>query len=452
MSFINIRKCRLLTPSFQYRLYPRVRGKSTLFSSNQSQENPGVSIYIHFPYCESKCVYCSFNKYTVPSNGISHERIENALVQDLIYGLVHPVEALQKHYVPTQNQPSNPTAIHSIYFGGGTPSLARPEMVFKILEAAKTYGNLSNNTEITLEANPTSVEMKKLELFKQAGINRLSLGVQSLNDTTLDFLGRDHSAKESELAIATSVATFDNVSLDFIYGIPGQTLESWKQDLCHISQLGTAHLSLYQLTVERGTPLYRHIHNKSITMLDDDNQADFFEMTQNVMKEQQFDQYEVSSFVRSKNQNLRGIHNQSYWTGNDYIGVGPGAHGRSWSNASQRRFRTFRILEPNQWMDQCESIGHGARRCVPIAHKEMLNELIMLGLRRKDGISAQILDRFGGEVTLDSMMQNKLAILSRMEHELEWIVVNRNMNGRISNIRTTQKGLAFGDMMARELM
>ncbi|KAH6572301.1 hypothetical protein BSLG_006196 [Batrachochytrium salamandrivorans] len=398
-----------------------------------------VSVYIHYPYCES---------------GISHERIERALVSDLTLSLVHPVEALgMPGTLPlhTATSASSRPRIHSVYFGGGTPSLARPEMIHKILETTREYGIMSDDTEVTLEANPTSIEVSKLNLFKQAGINRLSLGVQALDNESLRLLGRDHSARDADAAIAISMGTFSNVSLDFIYGRPGQTVDMWTKELDRISRFGSTHLSLYQLTVERGTKLYQNVNSGKITMPDEDTLADFFEATQHGMNIRNFEQYEVSSFVRDGVAAHQGIHNQSYWTGNDYIGIGPGAHGRSLSATSMQRFRTFRILEPNAWMAQCESIGHGMRRCIAVSQKETLDEIIMLGLRQRQGISASSFDKFGGKQLFHEKLADKQDKLKEMELR-KWIVIDRNSAGQIERIQTTQTGLGFGDLMALELL
>nr|KAJ3422721.1 radical S-adenosyl methionine domain-containing protein 1 [Polyrhizophydium stewartii] len=296
---------------------------------------PGVSVYLHYPYCKS---------------GIQHSRLEDALLTDLEASLSLHVDdlvpagsddhsAAQDAIVP----PGEPLRrrIHSVYFGGGTPSLARPEMVARVLQRVQDLGMTPSQLEVTLEANPTSVEASKLRAFKAAGINRLSLGVQSLDPDALRFLGRDHSAKEALEAIETALDVFDNVSLDFIWGRPGQTVAAWERELQQVTALGASHLSLYQLTVERGTPLFKQVQKHPQLMPGEDEIADLFEATRHVASLGGYEQYEVSSFCRGGMRSNRGQHNQSYWNGNDYIGVGPGSHGRLWNGVESSTFKMF---------------------------------------------------------------------------------------------------------------
>ncbi|KAI8923851.1 hypothetical protein BC831DRAFT_16599 [Entophlyctis helioformis] len=433
-----------------------------------------AAVYLHYPWCLAKCTYCAFNKYTPPSSGLPTDRFEQALVSDLVFSLTRPVEALQSGMHAAQlpvGQPldagSRPAAlprplVHSVYFGGGTPSLGRPEMVSSVLDTIRLHADTAPDMEITLEANPTTLETDKLRAFKAAGINRLSLGVQALDDDdALRFLGRDHSAADANRAIEAGMSVFDRVSLDFIWGRPRQTVGSWTRELERIAALGVSHLSLYQLTVERGTPLYKAVKESQTAVLpDDDTMADLFLATQEVTGQHGYYQYEVSSFAKRSSVGSdaavqsdagRGRHNQSYWTGSDYIGVGPGAHGRLTSADRSQRYRAFRILEPAAWTEQCETLGHGSRRITPMTTSQVQEELIVLGLRSRSGIHASGFAQYAGNRSLHSMLEGKLDKLAMLQsHGL--LDVAYDGDGYLVSVRPTQRGLGYADRISLELL
>ena len=292
----------------------------------------------------------------MPSSGIEHESIEKALVNDLEFSL-------------KRNQ--KPFVIKSVYFGGGTPSLARPQLISTVLETIARCATMEGGVEVTLEANPT--EAASLEAFRDAGVDRVSLGVQSLSVIDLRFMGRDHSVRQSLVAIEAAKKVFRNVSLDFISARPGQTVLKWSRELEDIVALDPNHLSIYQLTVERGTPLFSLVQEGKVVIPDNELLADLFEYTQDYLSSNGFEQYEVSSY--SRDGDSRSIHNQNYWKGLSYIGVGPGAHGRV-RHSDGTATRTYRINDPKEWISQCLSAGNGIRRVVGVSQKDMNNVII----------------------------------------------------------------------------
>ena len=332
----------------------------------------------------------------------------------------------------------------SVYFGGGTPSLATPGLVEKSMEVFDKFG-YRDIKEVTLEANPTGLDLDLLNAFKSAGINRLSLGVQSLHDNDLKFFNRDHNVKDATRGIEMALQIFNNTSLDFIWGRPNQSLQDWTKELDLVTLFGSKHLSLYQLTVERGTKLYHQVsQDKSVTMPDDDEMADLFELTRSKLKSAGYDQYEVSSFAKSKE--FQSQHNIGYWSGRDYIGVGPGAHGRLLRG--NKRFRTYRTMSPSLWSDQINILGHGIQKEKVIDDGEMQNELVLVGLRQAKGIDgAEFLLMTGA--TLDDILDwNEIKTLK----EINLITTAANSRGQLENIKCTFDGLAVADKIAARIL
>jgi putative oxygen-independent coproporphyrinogen III oxidase len=371
---------------------------------------------------------------------LPHSRIENALLTDL-------TTQINNHIVNGKFQPrtkdSQIEEITSVYFGGGTPSLARPELIEKILSSIKHL--TASELEITLEANPTSVEILKLNDFKNAGINRLSLGIQSLNDRDLKFFNRQHSVAQAMNAIQVAKEIFDNISMDFIWGRPDQTLDNWKSELNHIVLLNSPNLSIYQLTVERGTPLYISVQNAEIFLPNEDVLADMFDYTRIFLTEKGYQNYETSSF--SKSVGYRSKHNQAYWDGSGYLGIGPGAHGKL--DGLNNKSRTFAILEPKSWMDQCENIGNGIRRIEAMSWKEAGDELLVSGLRTLDGVTN---DRLL-EVTRGHHNLNDLLDLDKVRMLQCNGFINCNwMDGSLKTISSSEKGHAVVDSICRNII
>ena len=367
--------------------------------------NLPLSLYFHWPYCASKCTYCAFNKYNIPKGGQDYPRLENALITDLKYQLS----------LAASNR------IHSVYFGGGTPSLARPELIERILNLLQ----IRKGVEVTLEVNPSSSGLVKLRDFQLAGINRVSIGVQSLHSQVLMEMGRDHSVKDAFETIRAAKRFFDNISLDFIYARPNQSLSSWEKELHAIIRLEANHLSLYQLMFERGTPLFKKMAANQIQPLNDEACADIYEKTVELTQAHGYYQYEVSSFAKASC--FQSNHNKAYWQGVDYLGIGPGAHGRFRIN--NKRNRTFAVLEPNAYMSQCESLGHGIKKQMEISDTESLKELVVFGLRMMEGVELTK-ELIGGILDMSQVQ-------ACVDHDL--LVMNE------SHLKPTTKGLQVMD-------
>ncbi|XP_063873978.1 radical S-adenosyl methionine domain-containing protein 1, mitochondrial-like [Scylla paramamosain] len=273
-----------------------------------------ASVYIHWPYCRQRCSYCNFVKF-VPHPGarwtLPHDVLEDAIVHEVKHSLQH----------------SHITQVSSVFFGGGTPSLARPKMVEKVLRVLQSEGHLLEGAEVTLEVNPTSLETQTLREFKEAGINRVSIGVQSFDAAALKLLHRDHSVKEAKNCLQAAQSLFPGrISVDLMFGLPHHNTERWEREVQEAVALCCDHLSLYQLTVEKGTALYRQVMAGEVRLPEQDQMADLYAVAVQALKEAGLYRYEVSNFACS--QSTESIHNKGYWQGQQYIGVGPGAHSR----------------------------------------------------------------------------------------------------------------------------
>lgn len=328
---------------------------------------PGFGIYIHWPFCLAKCPYCDFNSH-VRHHGVDHEGFTKALIRELT----------------TMSDLLDEQCVTSIFFGGGTPSLMLPSSVSAILETVAKLWQVDTNVEVTLEANPTSVESKRLHGYHAAGVNRISLGIQALNDRDLAALGRTHSAGEALAAIANAQSVFDNVSFDLIYARPGQLIDSWKQELQEALQLGPHHMSLYQLTIEQGTPFAAlHAAGKLVIPIDD-LAADLYEMTFDLCAEAGLQAYEISNYAKP---GTECRHNLTYWRGGDYIGIGPGAHGRLTRNGIC--YATLCERHPETWLKAVEHSGHGLIENNPLRQVERADEILLMGLRLAEGLDLQ---------------------------------------------------------------
>ncbi len=328
-----------------------------------------LSIYIHYPFCKSKCPYCDFNSHV--RDNVEYERFTNAYLREIEFFAPHLKDR----------------AIKTIFFGGGTPSLMPIKMVEKILEKITATWNLDENCEITLEANPTSFESEKFKDLKQVGINRLSIGVQALNDSDLKFLGREHSAKEAISTIKKAAEIFDNFSFDLIYARPTQTLESWRAELKQALEFNTKHLSLYQLTIEKGTKFFGEFKQKKFIMPDENLSADFYEMTNQITSDAGFELYEISNYAKK---NFECKHNLVYWQGGDYLGIGAGAHSRVFLDGEKNRKAIMMTHEPLAWLNGAEKNGAAIQTNTEISPYELTEELTLMALRLKNGIENKI--------------------------------------------------------------
>jgi putative oxygen-independent coproporphyrinogen III oxidase len=319
----------------------------------------GRALYIHWPFCAKKCPYCDFNSHV--RGGVDVATWQAALIADM------RAEAAVAGGEP----------LTSIFFGGGTPSLMPPALVGALLEEADGLWGFDPEIEITLEANPSSVEAASFAALAGVGINRVSLGVQSLDDAELRFLGRLHGAKEALAALETAQAAFKRVSFDLIYALPGHTPELWHDRLTRALGFGTGHLSLYQLTIEPGTRFASDVRRGRLVPLDDDAAAELFDITQVLTEAKGLPAYETSNHARTGEQSR---HNLAYWRYQDYAGIGPGAHGRRGGLA------TVRHKKPENFLSAVARQGDGIVRVRALAVPEQAAEALLMGLRLTEGV------------------------------------------------------------------
>ena len=327
------------------------------------------ALYIHWPFCLAKCPYCDFNSHV--RDRVDHAQWQNALLADM----------------RREAETAGGEALTSIFFGGGTPSLMPPALVARLLAEAERLWGFAPGIEITLEANPSSVETAKFAALASAGINRVSLGVQALDDATLRFLGRLHDADEGLAALDIAQRHFARVSFDLIYARPGQTPPLWKAELARALSFGTGHLSLYQLTIEPGTRFATMAREKSLIPLGDDEAADLFELTRAMTAAAGLPAYEISNHARPGEESR---HNLAYWRYDDYCGIGPGAHGR------RGGFATVRHRKPENWLAAVERQGDGIAEARALQPREQAAEAMLMGLRLAEGVDlACMTARFG---------------------------------------------------------
>jgi oxygen-independent coproporphyrinogen-3 oxidase len=332
-----------------------------------------LALYIHWPFCLARCPYCDFNSHV--RERIPQARFRAALRAELAW------EAARLGRRP----------LASVFFGGGTPSLMHPDTVAALLDDARRLFAMADDAEVTLEANPTSVEAGKLAAFREAGVNRVSLGVQSLDDSVLRMLGRQHSAAQAMAALETARATFPRLSFDLIYARPGQDLASWRAELRTALGLAADHLSLYQLTIEPGTAFEARHRRGEIALPDPDTAAALYEATGEEAARFGLLPYEVSNYARP---GAESRHNLAYWRYGDYAGIGPGAHGRLTLGGAIRAVRRHRAPEP--WAERVENAGHGTAEESVLDAQDRAREMLIMGLRLTEGIDpARFLDRTG---------------------------------------------------------
>lgn len=334
-----------------------------------------LALYVHWPFCVSKCPYCDFNSHV--RAGIDQAVWRDALLSDLAH---------EAGLLPGRR-------LTSIFFGGGTPSLMAPETVASVIAAATTHWTPADDLEITLEANPNSVEAAGFADLAAAGVNRLSLGLQSFDDEALEFLGRAHSAAEGLAALEIAQAHFPRVSFDLIYALPGDSEERWARNLEFALARGTTHLSLYQLTIEPGTRFAAMVARKAFEPLDADRAATLYELTDAVTSAAGMPAYEISNYAAP---GAESRHNLSYWRYGDYAGIGPGAHGR------RLGMRTVRHKKPENFLSALERNGHGIAEEAALSAQESADEALVMGLRLSEGIDATALARrFGLDAIVD---------------------------------------------------
>jgi oxygen-independent coproporphyrinogen-3 oxidase len=336
----------------------------------------GFGVYVHWPFCKSKCPYCDFNSHV-------RERIDEARWRAaLLAELDQAARSLKGRRVS------------SIFFGGGTPSLMAPDTVAALIERVASHWQCDADTEITLEANPTSVEAARFRDLRAAGVNRVSLGVQALDDQALRFLGRGHDTVQARAAIALAAKHFSRFSFDLIYARPGQSLASWEAELRDALAMAGEHLSVYQLTIEAGTAFATAYARGDFVLPDDELQGALYETTQGVLEAAGMPAYEISNHARPGSECR---HNLVYWRYDDYLGIGPGAHGRLTANGEKRAIRNFRA--PETWLQAVEATGSGREEAIALGRDERRDELLMMGLRLEEGVARKRFhDEAGDEI------------------------------------------------------
>ena len=370
-----------------------------------------LALYVHWPFCVSKCPYCDFNSHVRSS--IDQDEWRDALLVDLAY---------EAGILPGR-------MLTSIFFGGGTPSLMDPATVSAIIGAASEHWRASDDIEITLEANPNSVEAARFADLASAGVNRLSLGLQSFDDASLAFLGRAHSANEGEQALEIAQRHFSRVSFDLIYALPGDTEAGWSATLDKAIAKGTSHLSLYQLTIEPGTRFASMVAKNEFEPLDGDEAAGLFDLTAERSAAAGIPAYEVSNHARAGQESR---HNLTYWRYGDYAGVGPGAHGR------RLGARTVRHRKPENFLSGMRRNGHGMVEEEPLTKAEAADEALVMGLRLTEGIDPRAMEQRFGKPVIDDVAVSRLIVSGHLEREG-------------SRLRTTASGRLLLDRVLAEI-
>lgn len=346
-------------------------------------EAGGFALYLHWPFCAAKCPYCDFNSHVTKS--VDHAAWRTAFVSE----------------IERAGRETSGRVLHSVFFGGGTPSLMEPATVGAIMEAVHRTWPTANDLEVTLEANPTSVEAGKFRDFHTAGINRVSMGIQALNDPDLLRLGRLHTVAEGLAAFDVARRTFDRVSFDLMYGRQKQSLTQWETELSQALALGLDHVSLYQLTIEAGTAFGdRYNRGKLAGLPDDDLSADMYALTQDICAAHDMPRYEVSNHAKD---GAESRHNMIYWRYGDYIGIGPGAHGRV--TVGRTRLATEQTKMPRDWLT-----GVNRERREQLSGRDQAVEFMMMGLRVSDGIDTRRFEKLAGQ----PIAQSKIADLQEM--------------------------------------
>ena len=326
--------------------------------------DPGFGIYVHWPFCAAKCHYCDFNSH-VRHQPVDQPRFVQAFLKEMA----------------TMRRLTGSRSVTSIFMGGGTPSLMAPETVDAILNGIARHWHVPDGIEITMEANPSSVEAERFRGYRAAGVNRVSLGVQALNDRDLKFLGRLHDVADALKAIRLARDIFPRMSFDLIYARPNQTVEEWDRELKEAVSYAVDHLSLYQLTIEEDTPFYGLHKAGKLVVPDGEQSAVLYEATQEITEREGMPAYEVSNHARPGSESR---HNLTYWRYGDYVGIGPGAHGRLTTGGAKIATATER--KPEGWLALVEAEGHGMVEQELLEREAQADELLLMGLRLKEGI------------------------------------------------------------------
>nr|CAD6426933.1 coproporphyrinogen III oxidase [Rhizobium sp. Q54] len=377
---------------------------------------PGFGIYVHWPFCAAKCPYCDFNSH-VRHQPVDQPRFAAAFQSEMGW----------------MRQMSGPKTVTSIFLGGGTPSLMEPATVAAVLESISRHWHVPEGIEITMEANPSSVEAERFRGYRAAGVNRVSLGVQALNDADLKFLGRLHDVADALKAIRLARGIFPRMSFDLIYARPRQTVHAWEAELKEAISYAVDHLSLYQLTIEEGTPFYGLHKAGKLLVPDGDQSADLYEATQETTARYGLPAYEVSNHARP---GAESRHNLTYWRYGDYAGIGPGAHGRL--TRGSQKIATATERRPEAWLDLVERQGHGMIDQEELGRDEQADELLLMGLRLTEGVDLARWQQLSGR---DPDPRREQILL---EHGF----IERLGNSRL---RCTPKGMLILDAVVADL-
>jgi len=383
---------------------------------NDPERSPGFGVYVHWPFCAAKCPYCDFNSH------VRHRPVDEARFATAFAAEMAAMRAR-----------TGPREVTSIFLGGGTPSLMKPETVGAVLEAVAQNWSVPAGIEVTLEANPSSVEASRFRGYRDAGVNRVSLGVQALDDRDLRFLGRLHDVGQALGAIRLARETFPRLSFDLIYARPGQTLDAWQAELEEAISHAADHLSLYQLTIEEGTRFHLLHEAGKFVMPDPELAADLYRLTQEVTAAKGLPAYEISNHARP---GAESRHNLVYWRYGEYVGVGPGAHGRFVEDG--RRIVTFTEKLPEAWASLVEANGHGVVGGEVLTREEEADEFLLMGLRLAEGIDLARYEALSGR----PLSSRRIAVLQ--EEDLVAPVGN-------ARLRATAAGMIVLDAVVADL-
>ena len=377
---------------------------------------PGFGIYVHWPFCAAKCPYCDFNSH------VRHQPVDQARFAAAFLTEMKWLRAI-----------SGPRTVTSVFVGGGTPSLMDPATIETILNGIARHWHVPQGIEITMEANPSSVEAERFRGYRSAGVNRVSLGVQALNDKDLKFLGRLHNVEDALKAVGLARDIFPRMSFDLIYARPGQTIAAWQAELKQAISYAVDHLSLYQLTIEEGTPFYGLYKAGKLLTLDDDQAADLYEATQDFTGEQGMPAYEVSNHARP---GAESRHNLTYWRYGDYAGIGPGAHGRL--TRGRQKLATVMERHPERWVELVERQGHGIIEEEHLENDAQADELLLMGLRLREGV----------DLARWQMLSGRSPDPVREQNLLDYGYLERLGNSRL---RCTPAGMLILDAVVADL-
>lgn len=352
-----------------------------------------LSIYVHWPFCIKKCPYCSFNSHVYNVLDFSIDEWIKAYCAEI------------EHFVPFISGKK----VSTVFFGGGTPSIASPELICRILEKLAQHASICSTAEISLEANPSSVEIDKMVGFRNAGINRISLGVQSFSNKNLQFLGRLHDAQQAISAINIIAKTFDNYSLDLIYALPGQSMDEWLEDLTRAINLAQGHLSLYQLSIDEGTKFHQRMLQGEIVPSESDHSAEMYYTTKQILEQHGFEHYEVSNFARY---GMQCAHNNNYWSYGSYLGIGPGAHSRI-TDSNNSTYAIKMICSPMQWKKAIFELGCGIESKSILSSRERAVEFMAMNMRTNRGIDLWRFSSVAGSTIACFVNYSKLQLFLR---------------------------------------